>query len=585
MRKVSMRTHLRLLVAVALLFPLTSYATVSWLQGVSAVDPLNLPSTGIIIDNTGCLNIRDASGASVGVVCLDGSDDLQIGDATGVNNLDFTAANNGVFTFLSSGTPTASAIIFRVGTGDDASRFTIDEDGDTFQDGKADADRFTASEAISISAGLSTSYAKTRLAIAGNTAYIIQTNNAATDAAVFDISIIAQAAGASSTSNLDGANLNFTGGAGASGSAGDADGGNILQTGGAAFGTGSGGTYTWLTPGTPDADAIIATWGTGDDSARMTLDEDGDLDLDGGITTRGAVAFDSNAANTVAIATLENTAGDCQIFRVDATPEAAVTGSICDLALDGTGGVMYIKNTGTATNTGWQAFAETEAFSSLWYHGPAVALTITTQDTFTKVTTFVNEGPEDSGGNVVGDATTDDDITVNVAGTFEMSVGLSVTNDGGGSAEFHMGAKVIYGTPKTITDATNATPIVITTSAAHGLKTGDHAIQTNVGGNTAANGSFAITFVSSTAYSLQTLDHVDVAGNGAYTSGGTVDAAVPGEFFIEQSVSNTLLGRGFAKGRFVLAVGDIIEATVVNSVGTDNLSVSQILLSVDKEGI
>jgi len=62
---------------------------------------------------------------------------------------------------------------------------------------------------------------------------------------------------------------------------------------------------------------------------------------------------DSAAANTEGILTLENTAGDIQIFRTDATPESAVTGSIGDLAVDGTGGSLYIKETGNATNTGW----------------------------------------------------------------------------------------------------------------------------------------------------------------------------------------------------------------------------------------
>ncbi len=62
---------------------------------------------------------------------------------------------------------------------------------------------------------------------------------------------------------------------------------------------------------------------------------------------------DSNAANTAAIATLENTAGDIQFFRNDATPEGSITGSIGDLTIDGTSGNAYIKNSGTATNTGW----------------------------------------------------------------------------------------------------------------------------------------------------------------------------------------------------------------------------------------
>jgi len=72
-------------------------------------------------------------------------------------------------------------------------------------------------------------------------------------------------------------------------------------------------------------------------------------------------------------------------------------------------------------------------------------------------------------------------------------------------------------TPKngSITGATNATPIVIT-STAHGLATGDYVDVSSVGGNTAANGFWPITVVDANSFSLN-----GSVGNGAYTSGGT----------------------------------------------------------------
>jgi hypothetical protein len=75
----------------------------------------------------------------------------------------------------------------------------------------------------------------------------------------------------------------------------------------------------------------------------------------GTMTPASILHADSNDVNTNAILTLENTAGDMQVFRTDATPENAVTGSIGDLAIDGTNGNLYIKHTGNATNTGWTA--------------------------------------------------------------------------------------------------------------------------------------------------------------------------------------------------------------------------------------
>lgn len=66
-----------------------------------------------------------------------------------------------------------------------------------------------------------------------------------------------------------------------------------------------------------------------------------------------------------------------------------------------------------------------------------------------------------------------------------------------------------------VTGATNATPIVVT-AANHGLATGQKVTVASVGGNTAANGTFTITRIDASSFSLDSS-----VGNGAYTSGGT----------------------------------------------------------------
>lgn len=77
----------------------------------------------------------------------------------------------------------------------------------------------------------------------------------------------------------------------------------------------------------------------------------------------------------------------------------------------------------------------------------------------------------------------------------------------------------------TITDATNATPIVVT-AIAHGHSEGALVTQVNVGGNTNANGTFRIANVTDDTYELTDPDTgADVAGNSAYTSGGTATLA------------------------------------------------------------
>lgn len=66
-----------------------------------------------------------------------------------------------------------------------------------------------------------------------------------------------------------------------------------------------------------------------------------------------------------------------------------------------------------------------------------------------------------------------------------------------------------------ITNASNASPIVITTAAAHGLTTGDYVVILGVGGNGAAIGTHQITVLTTTTFSL-----TGSTGDGAYTQGG-----------------------------------------------------------------
>ncbi|MBI2805846.1 MAG: tandem-95 repeat protein [Planctomycetes bacterium] len=77
--------------------------------------------------------------------------------------------------------------------------------------------------------------------------------------------------------------------------------------------------------------------------------------------------------------------------------------------------------------------------------------------------------------------------------------------------------RVVAGTTTgTLTAATNATPIVITTGSTANLATGRTVTIAGVNGNTAANGTFVITVLSATTFAL-----TGSIGNGAYTGGGS----------------------------------------------------------------
>lgn len=72
---------------------------------------------------------------------------------------------------------------------------------------------------------------------------------------------------------------------------------------------------------------------------------------------------------------------------------------------------------------------------------------------------------------------------------------------------------IVMGAPVAISSSTNAAPIVVTTSAAHGLSTGDTVRIANHATNTNANGVWTVTVLTSTTFSILEV------GNGAGTGG------------------------------------------------------------------
>jgi len=88
----------------------------------------------------------------------------------------------------------------------------------------------------------------------------------------------------------------------------------------------------------------------------------------------------------------------------------------------------------------------------------------------------------------------------------------------------------------TVTGASSTTPIVIT-SASHGLTTGTRVTLSGIGGNTAANGTFTITNLTTNTFSLDSS-----VFNGTYTSGGTWN--VSGLYLVTHAIS----GSGYESG-------------------------------------
>ena len=103
--------------------------------------------------------------------------------------------------------------------------------------------------------------------------------------------------------------------------------------------------------------------------------------------------------------------------------------------------------------------------------------------------------------------------SVNAPIIFEANDRLSLT----GNYEVWLGVSGagISGTPRNISGATNASPIVLNLTG-HSFITGQRVVIAGVGGNTAANGTWTVTVVDQDHFSLN-----GSTGSGVYTSGGT----------------------------------------------------------------
>jgi hypothetical protein len=84
--------------------------------------------------------------------------------------------------------------------------------------------------------------------------------------------------------------------------------------------------------------------------------------------------------------------GTCTLRSGSGTPEASVTGSICDVYVRTDTGSVYTKKSGTATNTGWSSLAagdSTQTIAGTWtFNSPDGLLLEQTTETFNPLLTM-----------------------------------------------------------------------------------------------------------------------------------------------------------------------------------------------------
>lgn len=134
-----------------------------------------------------------------------------------------------------------------------------------------------------------------------------------------------------------------------------------------------------------------------------------------------------------------------------------------------------------------------------------------------------------------------------------------------------------------VVGATQANPVVITTSVAHGFSNGQRLTFFGVGGMTELNhNTYKVANKTDTTFELTDTSDVDIDGTGftAYTTGGIVRKGIDGSDFNAyvkdgnvRAVVDTLSGLRHLAGREVvmLADGNVVEGKTVSATGTITL--------------
>lgn len=216
------------------------------------------------------------------------------------------------------------------------------------------------------------------------------------------------------------------------------------------------------------------------------------------------------------------------------------------------------------------------SYSNLYSHNDSGdTLTITTDlqwEPFTTTTVGVEDGALS-----VGSAATDN-ITIGAdgAGDYTIMLNMSGESAGVGADAFQVGVAINFQNGS-ILSSTNASPIVITATAAHNLSNGQKVLITDHAVNTNANGTFIITAIDADEYSLG-----GTTGNGAGGETGVWSVAPEDAVHAQRTfaASGSDVGSMSSSGIVTLAVSDTIGWVAQNENDTDDLDVFQSSVSI-----
>lgn len=138
---------------------------------------------------------------------------------------------------------------------------------------------------------------------------------------------------------------------------------------------------------------------------------------------------------------------------------------------------------------------------------------------------------------------------------------LDISRFGGNLLEWHFIGTADNFREEGVTDASNASPIVITVLGTHTIPDGSFVHVGGVNGNLDANGFFFTANATATTFEL-----VGSAGSGAYTAGGVINPAFKDNFKDEDIVANPSIRND--NFRPWPTVGQPITGTAINVAGT-----------------
>jgi len=132
-----------------------------------------------------------------------------------------------------------------------------------------------------------------------------------------------------------------------------------------------------------------------------------------------------------------------------------------------------------------------------------------------------------------------------------------------------------------ITSATNATPVVITTTSAHGLITGDFVQVAGVTTNTGANGSYAVIVTSPTVFSLTGSVGNGVAGLGSATVSQALDiSGISGDYSVKLRVESLTAAK-----KIQIAIQDSVDGFVNDIVTRGTINVAGQILTASMRDV